>query len=57
MKLYGRNGLIAGIFIGIPLTLYNNPNGPLAEWVGNVMGTMLVCWALGIFIGRYSKYS
>jgi uncharacterized membrane protein YczE len=55
MTRYGRNGIVAGILIGVPLSIYNNPRALIPEHMAYVLGVILFCWAVGIFIGKFSK--
>ena len=51
MTRYGRNGIVAGILIGVPLSIYNNPRALIPEHMAYVLGVILFFGPLAYLSG------
>lgn len=57
MKRVDLNGFAAGIALGVPLTIINNPGLSIPGHMTYVLGVVLFCWAMARFIGMFYKPS
>jgi hypothetical protein len=56
MTLIDRNGILAGLALGIPFTLFKNPEAPVTEHFFYVLGVVVFCWAVArLFGGRSTR--
>jgi hypothetical protein len=55
MNQYDRNGIIAGLVIGIPMAVANGPEKDMAWHVSYAFGVILFCWAIARIVRWWRK--
>ena len=57
MKQVDQIGVGIGLILGIPMTIYKNPDNSVVDHIAYVAGFTLVCWIIVRFVGRFYKSS
>lgn len=55
MKRADLNGIVIGVALGVPMTIYQNQGYPLSGHTSYVFGVVLFCWAMSRFVSMASK--
>ena len=55
MRRADINGIAAGVALGVPLTIINNPGNSIPGHIAYVLGVVLFCWGVARLIGAFYK--